>query len=89
MKLRTLFTYSTIAALAALSFFAAGCAPDTEVSRVPSKAEIEEGQARRLAAIDALQIPEEQKQRMRQQITGSAPPKDAPPKDASAASGNK
>ena len=79
MQLRTLFKFSSLAVIATLSIFAAGCGADTEVSRVPSKAEIEEGQARRLAAIDALQIPEEQKQRMRQQITGNAPPKDAPP----------
>jgi|GEM_PF-4165447 len=56
-----------------------GCTGSTAVSRQPSASEIEEGKQRRLKAIDALQIPEEQKQRMRAQITGRQPERKAGP----------
>ncbi|MFW5697692.1 MAG: hypothetical protein ACOCX1_03945 [Fimbriimonadaceae bacterium] len=46
---------------------------DSSVSRVPSEQEIEDGKERRLAAIEELNIPEEQKERMRQQIEGEVP----------------
>lgn len=55
----------------------AGCTGSTAVSRQPSASEIEEGKQRRLKAIDALQIPEDQKQRMREQITGKQPERQA------------
>lgn len=65
---------SILAALAALASIAVvGCTGSTAVSRQPSNAEIEEGKQRRLKAIDALNIPEEQKQRMREQVLGASP----------------
>jgi hypothetical protein len=46
-----------------------GC-DQSAVSRVPSEEEIEAGKERRLAEIEKLNIPEAQKERMRQQISG-------------------
>lgn len=57
--------------LFALSMLAVvGCTGSTAVSRQPSTSEIEEGKQRRLKAIDDLKIPEDQKQRMREQVAG-------------------
>ena len=55
---------------AAIALTIVGCTGSTAVSRQPSTSEIEEGKQRRLKAIDELQIPEDQKQRMREQVTG-------------------
>ena len=54
-----------LVALVALSMIACD---RSAVSRVPSEAEIEEAKERRLANIETLNIPEEQKEMMRQQI---------------------
>jgi hypothetical protein len=48
----------------------AGC-DNSEVSRVPKPAEIEDAKQRRLAEVDKLNIPEQEKEIMRQRIRGS------------------
>lgn len=56
--------------LATIACAIVGCSGSTAVSRQPSTSEIDEAKQRRLKTIDDLQIPEEQKQRMRDQVTG-------------------
>ena len=65
MKLKN-FALIAIATVAAF-----GCSGDTSVSAEVSPKEIQEGIDRRLAAVDKLNVPEAQKERMRQQIRGS------------------
>lgn len=53
-----------------------GC-DNSAKTRVPDPVEVEDAKARRLAEIEKLNIPEDQKERMRQQIQGGNP--GAPP----------
>ena len=59
-----------VAVAAGLSLALAGC-DNSEVSRVPKPAEIEDAKQRRLAEVDKLNIPEAEKEIMRQRIRGS------------------
>lgn len=63
-----LVAMATLAAGAGLLM--AGC-DNSEVSRVPKPAEIEDAKQRRLAEVDKLNIPEPEKEIMRQRIRGS------------------
>lgn len=56
----------------------AGCG-DSAVSRVPSEPEIQQAKTSRIDEINKLNIPEEQKQKMRDAINGKNP--GAPPSD--------
>lgn len=61
-----------VAALA-MGALLAGCNPATDVSQQPSQDEIKAGIDRRLAEIDKLPIPQEEKDRMKQQVSGQQP----------------
>lgn len=64
--------FATLAALG-LTAVLAGCNPATDVSREPSKDEIQAGIERRLAEIEKLPISQAEKDRMKQQVAGQAP----------------
>jgi hypothetical protein len=59
--------------LLGICIVAVGCTGSTAVSTQPSQAEIQQGIERRIADVDKMQIPEEQKERMKAQIRGSQP----------------
>lgn len=61
-----------------------GC-DNSEVSRVPKAAEIEDAKQRRLAEVDKLNIPEAEKEIMRQRISGSGAPNPAQPQSGETA----